>query len=103
MERCVLCKGELKSHKEVSEGVEIRGWKCKKCGEVFFPSSEMLRWEVLTGRRSDSARKVREIGNSVAVTLPKKLVKEESIHKEDYILFERTEKGMLMKVIHGES
>jgi hypothetical protein len=102
MERCVLCKGFLESYKEVSEGVEIKGWKCKKCHETFFPSSEMLRWEVLTGKRSQMARKVREIGNSVVITLPKKLVKEEGIHKNDYILFERTEKGMLMKVIHSE-
>jgi hypothetical protein len=102
MEKCVLCGGFLESYKEVSEGVEIKGWKCKKCQETFFPSSEMLRWEVLTGRRSQMARKVRWIGNSMAVTLPKKLVEEEGIHKDDYILFEKTEKGMLMKIVHGE-
>ncbi|MFQ6136192.1 MAG: AbrB/MazE/SpoVT family DNA-binding domain-containing protein [Candidatus Hydrothermarchaeales archaeon] len=102
MERCALCKGGLEEYKETSEGVVIRGWKCNKCGETFFPSTEMLRWEVLTGRRADLARKVREIGNSVAVTLPKKLVKEEGIHKSDYILFERTEKGTMIKVIRGE-
>lgn len=102
MERCVLCKGGLEDYKEISEGIEIKGWKCKKCGETFFPSTEMLRWEVLTGKRRDLVRKVREIGNSIIVTLPKKLVKEESIHKDDYILFERTKRGTLMKVIHGE-
>lgn len=74
MERCALCKGELHPHKEKSEGIEIKGWKCGKCRETFFSASEMLRWEVLTGRRSAMIRKVREIGNSIAVTLPKKLV-----------------------------
>ncbi len=102
MERCVLCKGELNPLKEQSEGIEIKGWKCAKCGETFFPSSEMLRWEVLTGKRSDLARKVRKIGNSIAVTLPKKLVKEIGIHKDDYILFEKTNRGTLLKVVHGE-
>ncbi len=102
MERCALCRGELESYKEVSDGVGIRGWRCRACGETFFPSSEMLRWEVLTGRRMDSARKVREIGNSTVVTIPKKLVKEEDIHKDDYILFERTERGTIMRIIHGE-
>ncbi|MCS4540758.1 MAG: AbrB/MazE/SpoVT family DNA-binding domain-containing protein [Euryarchaeota archaeon] len=101
MERCILCKGELEKHKEVNEGVGIKGWKCKKCGETFFPSSEMLKWEVLTGKRG-LVRKVRKIGNSIIVTLPKKLVKEEDIHKDDYILFERTKKGMALKIIHGE-
>ncbi len=102
MERCVLCKGELNPHKEQSEGVEISGWKCAKCEETFFPASQMLRWEVLTGKRSDLARKVRKIGNSIAVTLPKKLVKEIGIHKDDYILFEKTSRGTLLKVVHGE-
>lgn len=99
MERCALCKGELKPHKEVNAGVEINGWKCKKCEETFFPASEMLRWEVLTGRRSDIARKVREIGNSMTVTLPKKLVVEIGIHENDYILFEKAKDGMMLKVI----
>ncbi len=102
MERCVLCKGGLKPYEETSEGVAIRGWKCNSCGETFYPSSEMLRWEVLTGRRSDFARKVREVGNSFGVTLPRKLVKEEGIHKNDFILFEKTDKGTKIKIIHGE-
>ena len=102
MERCALCKGELNPHKEESGGVEIKGWKCKKCGETFFLASEMMRWEVLTGKRSDIARKARKIGNSIVVTIPKKLVKEIGIHKDDYILFEKTDKGTLLKVVHGE-
>ncbi len=102
MERCVLCRGELNLHKEKSDGVEIKGWKCKKCEETFFLASEMVRWEVLTGKRSDLARKVRKIGNSIVVTLPKKLVKEIGIHKDDYILFEKTKRGTLLKVVHGE-
>jgi len=102
MERCVICKGRLKRHVEVSEGVRIRGWKCQKCLETFFTSSEMLRWEVLTGRRKSLARRIRVVGHSKVVTLPEKLVEEEKIHDKDFVLFEKIRDGLLLKIIHTE-
>ncbi len=102
MERCAICKGPLKKYTEVSEGVRIRGWKCQGCSETFFPSSEMLRWEVLTGRRKSLARRVRVVGHSKVVTLPEKLVEEEKIHDKDLVLFEKIRDGLLLKVIHTE-
>ncbi|MBI4362161.1 MAG: hypothetical protein HY558_03215 [Euryarchaeota archaeon] len=102
MKTCILCKGTLKAHREVSEGHEIRGWKCAKCGETFFPSREMVRWEVLTGRRKGQVRKARTIGKSLVVTLPEKLAREEGIHADDLILFEKDERGLRLRVVHPE-
>lgn len=45
MNTCALCGGNLKEYKENMEGVNIKGLKCQKCDETFFPSSEMLRYE----------------------------------------------------------
>jgi hypothetical protein len=103
MKKCALCGEEgLEPYKESREGVETKGWKCAACGETFFPSSEMLRWEVLTGRRKAFVRKVRAIGNSIVVTLPDKLVKEKGIHENDFVLFQSDKKGTLLKIIHPD-
>lgn len=99
MEKCVICGGMLGKHSEISEGVLIRGWKCKKCGEGFFPSTEMLRWEVLTGRRKKFARKVRCVGTSKVVTLPEEIIAKENIHESDFILFQKIKQGILLKII----
>ena len=34
MNECALCKGEIEKHEEINEGVKIKGWRCKKCGET---------------------------------------------------------------------
>ena len=101
MNECALCKGKIEKNEEINEGVKIKGWRCKKCGETFFTSTEMLRWEVLTKKRKEKVRKVRKIGNSFVVTLPHSLVKEEKLSTDDSILFEKSKHGLIVKIIHN--
>lgn len=100
MERCPFCKSKVSRYSETKEGVEMHGWKCAKCNESFFPGSEMVRWEVLTGRRKDMVRKIRTVGNSKVVTLPEKLIAEAKIHANDLVLFEKLKEGLLLRIIH---
>lgn len=102
MKKCAICGGKLKEHAEVSDGFPIKGWKCLKCGETFFPSSEMVRWEVLTGRRKN-ARKIGKIGDSLAVRIPRALAKSLGINAGDYAFFEKTKQGLLeVKIVKGQ-
>jgi len=103
MERCVLCKGKLKEHREKKEEIEINGWKCSKCSETYFSSNEILRWEVLSGKRRDNVRKIRRVGNSLSVTFPNIFVKEDEIHDNDLAIFKKTKKGYLLQIIHPET
>jgi len=103
MKTCIICDGDLSEHSEISEDVEINGWKCEGCGETFFTSSEMLRWEVLTGRRPKNVRKVRKMGNSLMVTLPNELVKDTGIHSDDLALFKKVKEGILIEIVHPEA
>lgn len=102
MEKCVLCKGELKDHKEKKDGIKIRGWKCTKCNETYFASNELLKWEVLSGRRKDNVRKIRKIGNSLSVTFPNIFVKADNIHDNDLAIFKKDKKkgGYTIQIIH---
>lgn len=100
MERCPICKSHVSRFSEAKEGIAMRGWKCGKCGESFFPGSEMLRFEILTGRRRDLARKIRSVGNSKVVTIPEKLIAEAKVHSNDIALFERVKGGLLLRIIH---
>jgi len=95
-----MCKGELKDHEQLKDDIEIHGWKCSECGETYFTSQELLRWEVLSGRRKDNVRKVRKIGNSLAVTFPSTFVKSDAIHDNDLAIFKKTKDGYLLQIIH---
>ena len=100
MERCVICKGKIIEGAELRDGVELKGWKCTKCGETYIPSGEVLRWEILTGRRKGYVRKIRTVGNSKVVTLPERLIAEAKIHINDLVLFEKMKDGILLRIIH---
>ncbi len=99
MERCAICKGKLEDHKEKRDGVEIKGWKCSKCDETYFSSNELLRWEVLSGKRTDNVRKIRRVGNSLTITFPNIFVKNDEIHDDDFAIFKKTKKGYLLQII----
>lgn len=102
MQKCAICNGELEEYKEKKDGIEIRGWKCNKCGEIFFSANELLRWEVLSGRRKDNVRKIRRIGNSLTVTLPNFFVKTDDIHDNDLAVFKKNKKkgNFSIQIIH---
>ena len=80
-----------------------RGKKRAKEIKTYFTSTEMLRWEVLTGRRSKDVRKVRKLGNSLMVTLPHELVKDNGIHSDDLALFRKVKEGILIEIVHPEA
>jgi uncharacterized OB-fold protein len=102
MKKC-LCGGPLAEGFEEREGVKLKGMRCRKCGEIYVPSSELVRFEILTGRRKAQLRKVRRIASSYVITLPTQVMKEDEIHENDYVLFEKTKAGRLIKVIHAHA
>lgn len=87
-------------HSETSEGFPIRGFRCRRCSETFWPASEMLRWEVLTGRRK-TARKIGVLGDSLVVRIPSNIAKDSSVHEGDYALFEPAKEGFLVRIVHA--
>ena len=98
---CYRCGARLKQAKVKMEGVELKCLRCQECGEELFTAGEMLRYEVLTGKRP--ARKFFTAGNSVAIRIPASIVKKKEIRPgKDLAVFDVMPKGLLIKVIHTD-
>ena len=101
MEKCHKCKASVKIAKIIKEGIELNCLKCPKCGEEYFTSSELVKYDILKGNRK-MVRKFGFLGDSIIVRLPPKLLKHYKINSEDYAIFEEKPDGILIKPIHAE-
>ena len=99
--RCTACGGRLARHAEPKDGQDIEGTRCVKCGEVLFTFSELLRWEVLTGKRKPDVRRVRRVGGSLVVTIPDRIA-EDLVHERDLALFRKEKGRLVLDIVHVE-
>jgi len=83
---CPICESSLEETTVIRKGIKLHGFKCNKCGEVVFPSSEVFRYEILSGKRN--VREVRKVGNSIVIGIPKNLAKNIGIKPGDLAYFE---------------
>ncbi len=51
MQTCYNCKSKLKNSISIKEGVELNCLRCSGCGEEFFRAGELIKFDVMTGRR----------------------------------------------------
>ncbi|MBU2639025.1 MAG: hypothetical protein KJ955_08685, partial [Nanoarchaeota archaeon] len=68
-------KGELRK-----DGFTIRAWKCPKCGKVWrhpLDMSEYEKFKLL--RQRDFEVKLRQVGNSWTVSIPKEIIQFEDV------------------------
>lgn len=100
MTKCI-CGGGLSNATIEKNEVKLKVQKCNKCGEIYIPGSEMLRYDILKGK-SSLARKVRKSGDSLVVTVPKQIVEKFGVHDGDVIAFEPHEKEIKLKIVHTE-
>lgn len=98
LKTCPLCKGKLKKVIEKRRNIDLAGYKCKKCNEIFFPSNEIVRYEILTGRR-EPVRTIGKVGNSIIIRIPSKLAAEFGIRKGDLAYFEKKGHEVDIKIL----
>ena len=98
MKECV-CGGELTKTFEKREGIKLKGMRCVKCNEVYISGDELLKFEILTGRRKSLARKISKVGSSKVVRIPSKILEQFDIKLGDYVLFEPTGEEIRLKVV----
>ena len=101
MKTCYKCNSDVKVAKCVKEKIELDCMKCSKCGEEYFTSSELVKFDILTGRRK-MVRKFGALGDSTIMRLPPKLLKDYKIKPGDYAVFEEVAEGILIKPIHAK-
>lgn len=101
MKTCYKCKSDVKVAKCTKESIELNCMKCSNCGEEFFTSSELTKFDILTGKRK-LVRKFGTLGDSTIMRLPPSVIKQYQIKPGDYALFEEKREGILIKPIHAK-
>lgn len=96
--KCV-CGGKMNITTIEKNGVKMKAQKCGKCGEIYIPGSEMLRYDIIKGK-SSMARKIRRSGDSLVVTVPKQIVERFNVHSGDVMAFEPHEEEIKLRIVH---
>lgn len=100
MTKCT-CGGTVSNTTIEKNGVKMKVQKCNKCGEIYVPGSEMLRYDIIKGK-SSIVRKIRKSGDSLIVTVPRQIVEKFGVHDGDFIAFESHDKEIKLKIVHAE-
>jgi len=93
--KCPLCKGKMKIVKNKMDRVEYELFKCLKCGERIL-TSQQLKY---LGDQHKKMRQAKEVvfskwGNSIAVRIPKDIVKEFKINSGKQGLITKEKEGI---------
>lgn len=101
MEKCYKCRTNVITSKCVKEGITLNCLKCPKCGEEYFTSSELVKFDIKTGRR-ELIRKFGVLGDSTVIRFPNKVLKDYKIKPGDYGVLEERAEGILIRPIHAK-
>ena len=101
MKKCYKCGGDIKVSKCVKEGITLNCLRCPKCGEEYFTSSELVKFDILTGKRK-LVRKFGVLGDSTIIRFPTQVLKDFKIKPGDYGVFEKKPEGILIKPVHAK-
>ena len=101
MKECYKCKEKVKIAKCVKDGITLNCLKCPKCGEEYFTSSELVKFDILRGNRK-MIRKFGTLGDSMVMRFPSDVIRDYKIKPGDYGIFEKKPEGILIKPIHAK-
>lgn len=75
------CNGNLEKIKTKWKGIEVRGWKCKKCKEeIINPMDAQKALEIEKARnKNELTVKLRQVGKSNVVTIPQIIMEIENL------------------------
>ena len=101
MKTCYKCGDSVKVSKCTKEGITLNCLKCTKCGEEYFTSSELVKFDILSGKRK-MVRKFGVLGESTIMRFPTKILHDFKIKPGDYAVFESKPEGILIKPVHAK-
>jgi hypothetical protein len=101
MNTCYKCGTDVQFSKCVKDGISLNCLKCPKCGEEYFTSSELLKYDILSGKRK-LVRKFGVLGDSTIARIPPTVVHTFKIKPGDYAVFEEKPEGILIKPVHAK-
>ena len=83
------------------EEVSVLKKTCPKCGEEYFTSTELTKFDILSGRKK-MVRKFGVLGDSTIMRFPSNLIKHYKIKPGDFGIFEEVPEGILIKPLHAK-
>lgn len=101
MKICYKCGTKVKKAKCCKEGIDIDCMRCPKCGEEYFTSSELMKFDIMKGKRK-LVRKFGVLGDSTIMRFPPQMIKDFNIKPGDYGVFEPKPEGILIKPVHAK-
>ena len=101
MKTCYKCGTEVKPSRSVKDGIRLGCMKCPRCGEEYYTSSELVKFDILSGKRK-MVRKFGVLGDSTIVRVPNQIIREFDLKPGDYGVFEKSEEGILIKPYKAE-
>ncbi len=101
MKICYKCGSKVQPAKCMKEGIALNCMRCPKCKEEYFTSSELLKFDIKTGKRK-LIRKFGTLGDSTTIRVPHQIIQEHNIKPGDYGIFENKPEGILIKPMHAE-
>jgi hypothetical protein len=101
MKECYKCGTTVKSAKCNKQGVSLNCMRCPECGEEYFTSSELIKFDIKTGKK-DLIRKFGKLGDSQMIRLPAKITRDFKIKPGDFGVFEEKPEGILIKPLHAK-
>ena len=98
MKICYRCGSNVKPVTVIKEGINLHCLQCSKCGEEYFTSSELVKFDILTGKRK-LVRKFGTLGESVIMRISYQILREYKIKPGDYGVFMEKPDGIFIKPI----
>ena len=93
---CGKCDTKLEKAYAIRNGFKLRIWHCPNCkGQIIHPHDEQLHRQFLELQRREFEVKLRQVGNSWAVSIPKEIIKFEEVTETKVIKMSMDEPGRL--------
>jgi septum formation inhibitor MinC len=75
------CGGSMKKMVTNWKGIDVKGWKCKKCSEELInPEDSQKALEIERARKKNELQvKIRKVGKSNVVTIPQTIMETEKL------------------------
>ncbi len=94
---CEECNSKTEKTTVSKDGFLIRAWKCNRCNKYWYHPLDMRDYQdYIVLRKRDFQVKLREVGNSWIVSIPKEIIRFEEISTAKVISLNLDEPGKVV-------
>ena len=96
------CNGQMEKIQTTWKGIDVRGWRCKKCNEeLIHPLDAQKALEIDKARKNNELTvKLRKVGKSNVVTVPQAIMEAEGLRTGQLLKWDLNGKKMMLDPSH---